>query len=186
VAAQLGLCGRRCCGARLGFVGKGWRSRGNAFIGPGEDRLSMRTAGQGGAARTSGRTRVRLGFRREEEYDGRGPLVGDCGRRVRGWAVLGRKLSWAAARRRVAAGPLEKTGREWRGARATARRKVRGLRRTLVVGPCRKKEEEKRWFFLFLKQKTQTRFKRKFESNQPKIKCSCMYATVNSYISLFN
>jgi hypothetical protein len=37
-----------------------------------------------------------------------------------------------------------------------------------------------------LKQKTQTRFKCKFESNQPKIKYSSMFAIVNSYISLFN
>jgi hypothetical protein len=49
-----------------------------------------------GAALSRGRTRVRRG-RVEVGDDGWGPPVSDRGCSKRGWAALGRKLSWAAA-----------------------------------------------------------------------------------------
>jgi hypothetical protein len=50
----------------------------------------------------------------------------------------------------------------------------RGASAGLWLMGCTEKGEEKRRFFLLLKQKIQTRFKR-----------LSMYATINSYISLF-
>jgi hypothetical protein len=90
---------------------------------------------------------------------------------ARGWAALYRKLT----------GP-----RRAKGGEAAGDGKTREHGRTWLLGCTEKEEEKKRRFFLFSKQEIQTRFKRNFESNQPKIKCSSMYATMNSYVSLFN
>jgi hypothetical protein len=103
--------------------------------------------------------------------DGRGPPVSHNGGGARGWASLGRKPGWPRSGER-------ESGR---------RRRDRGARPDFErwAAPQNKKRDRKGFlFFLFLKINQTNEFKHTFEFKHSK-QCINMYATINSYISLF-